>query len=276
MAHYKNLIMKQVAFQLLIMALIISINTSAQEKIELPFFDDFEETIGAEGIFTKWTSENLQGWQYWHIIPWNGNPGQCMRFEKTDLMQNDWLITKPINCEGSDQLKISFDTWFNNTGLKPKLFYTNSYNGNALQSNWTEISYLLGESENTWHSAANIIVDNSAESIYFAFQYEADANAGINFLLDNFCVRSYTPPVPFELVGNTDRFEFYTNIPGNSDYYLEINDVLENQFEKLSSLWDRPGRENVFNESRKIKVYLTNNNTSLNFMRQFCHNPAVL
>jgi hypothetical protein len=255
MVNFKKLIMKQITLQFLIMALIISINAGAQEIIELPFFDDFEETISNDAIFTKWTTENLEGWHYWHLIPGNGNPGQCTRFEMTDLTQNDWLITKPINCEGSNQLKINFDTWFNNTGPKPKLFFTNSYNGNALQSNWTELSYSLGESENIWHSVDHIIIDNSNESIYFAFQYEADANAGIYFLLDNFSVKSYTPPVPFELVGNTDHFEFYTNIPGNSDYYLEINDVLENQFEKLSSLWDRPGKENLFNESQKIKVY---------------------
>ena len=36
---------------------------------------------------------------------------------------------------------------------------------------------------------------------------------------------------------------------------MEIKDDLENQFEKLSSLWNRPGIEDVFNSNDIIKVY---------------------
>ena len=94
----------------------LSINLRAQESIALPFFDNFEEPISNDAKFTKWTTENLEGWHYWHIIP-----GQHMRFEKTDLNQNDWLITKPINCVGAENLKVNFSHLFHGPKVPPKL-----------------------------------------------------------------------------------------------------------------------------------------------------------
>ena len=39
------------------------------QVLELPFYDDFEETISNDATFTNWTTENLEGWHYWHIVP---------------------------------------------------------------------------------------------------------------------------------------------------------------------------------------------------------------
>ena len=36
------------------------------QTLELPFFEDFEDEDGSE--FYKWTTENLEGWHYWHIV----------------------------------------------------------------------------------------------------------------------------------------------------------------------------------------------------------------
>ncbi len=121
-------------FVTLIFVMVIFSKLSAKNPIgkanigsEILFFDDFEEAIGAEGVFTRWTSENMEGWHYWHIIPWNGNPGQCIRFETTGLNQNDWLITKPVQCAGTAQLKINFNTWFENVGEKPARYLIKIY-----------------------------------------------------------------------------------------------------------------------------------------------------
>ncbi len=67
----------------------------AESKSTTLFFDDFEETISNDATFANWTTENIEGWQHWHIFP-----GQHMRFENNDLDQNDWLITKKINHYG--------------------------------------------------------------------------------------------------------------------------------------------------------------------------------
>ena len=58
-----------------------------------------------------------------------------------------------------------------------------------------------------------------------------------------------------ELVGSSEHFEFYTNITEEQDYWMEIKDTLENEYLKLSSLWNRPGIADVFDENVKIKIY---------------------
>ncbi len=241
-----------------LLSLILTIFTvliiNAQE-LELPFFDDFEETISNDATFTNWTSENLEGWHYWHIIPWNGNPGQCMRIQNTDVAQNDWLISNKINAENIDNIMLSFDCFHTQQGVKPKLLYTTNYNGIADQCNWTEIQYTLGENENEWYYAGDIIIENPGNSIWFAFHYEADANKGIYFLLDNFKVKSYTP-LNYSFSDSTEYFKFQTTLENGEDYWNEIAENLDNWYVELCSYWDRPGITPIFNPDEKTKIYL--------------------
>jgi len=46
-------VMRNLTVPLLFLAQMISINVIAQENLKLPFFDDFEQTIGAEGVFDQ-------------------------------------------------------------------------------------------------------------------------------------------------------------------------------------------------------------------------------
>ena len=246
--------MKYLRLYLLLIVTLISIAIKAQEIFVLPFFDGFEETISNDATFTKWTTENLQGWHYWHLIPGGGVPGQCMRFENTELAQNDWLITRQITGENIENILIRFDVFHFGQGVKPKLLYTSQYNGDASASSWTEINYSLGENENEWYNTGDIIIENPGNTLFFAFHYEAARNEGIYILIDNFKVQSYVP-VKYELAGSSDHFEFYTNMTEASDYWLEIKDILEVQYEKLSALWNRPGIEDIFNDDDIIKVY---------------------
>ncbi len=220
------------------------------QVLELPFYDDFEETISNDATFTNWTTENLEGWHYWHIVP-----GQHMRFENNDLDQNDWLITKKINCAGAENLKVNFSYLYSANKVPPHLYYTNQYDGNSSQSTWTELSFSFNENKDQWYSSEDYIIENPGDTIYFAFHYQVAANAGALFLLDNFSVRSYSPPPPSVKVGSTEHFDFFTHMPDKMDFHSEIENDLETQYIKLSSLWDRPGKENVFSENEKIKVY---------------------
>lgn len=219
---------------------------------QLPFVDDFEEQISNDATFTKWTTENLEGWHYWHIIP-----GQHMRFENTDIAQNDWLITKQITGEKIENVSVSFNVLHSGNGVKPKLLYTNHYNGDAGQSSWTEIEYNLGDNENEWHNTGDIILENPGNTLYFAFHYEAEANQGIYLLLDNFRVHTYTPPPVFDLVGSSEHFEFYSNIAGETDYWEEIREGLESSFNKYVGIWNTEESADFINKTIKTKIYYT-------------------
>jgi hypothetical protein len=238
--------------------------TIAQEKIELPFFDNFEETISNDATFTNWTTENLEGWHYWHIIPWNGNPGHVCAFENTDINQNDWLITKPINCSGAENLKVNFSHLYHASNVPPKLYYTSQYNGHASQSTWKELAYSFGANENQWYQSDDFIIENPGDVIYFAFHYQAAANAGTYFLLDNFSVKSYKP-ITYTLSDSSQYFTFYTTLENGEDYWNEISEDVDNWYIELCSYWDRPGITPIFNSDKKTAIYLLNPN---NFAEQ--------
>ncbi len=240
-------------FLTVLMALCISLIINAQ-VLELPFFDDFEEQISNDGSFTNWTTENLEGWQYWHIVP-----GQHMRFENNDLDQNDWLITKKINCAGAENLKVNFSYLYNANKVPPHLYYTNQYNGNASQSTWTELSFSFEENKDQWYSSEEYIIENPGDAIYFAFHYQAAANEGAYFLLDNFSVRRYTPPVQFIKTDSTEHFEYYTNFTDSLEFSSGIRENIEKQFEKLASIWEKP-QSNIKIYEKKIKVYYSDIN----------------
>lgn len=129
-----------------------SVVMAAQGSAVPLFFDGFEETGGSDALFDHWTTENKQGWHYWHILPGGGNPGQCMRFEASNIDQDDWLITHSIDCSSvsSSKLTITFDGYYTGSGDK-----------------------------------------------FLAFHYQAAANQGLYFLLDNVCVKEYKPTTTY-------------------------------------------------------------------------------
>jgi len=103
-----------------------------QELLVLPFFDDFEQDISDDNLFEKWSTENLEGWHYWHIVRNAGIQGsQCMRFERTDILQDDWLITRPILSDDKEQLRITFNYLYHAGPKAPTLCLTANYTGEA-------------------------------------------------------------------------------------------------------------------------------------------------
>ena len=232
-----------------------NLNKVNTQNSQVLFSDDFEDE-DAENI-TKWTTENLEGWQYWHVIAWNGNPGHCMRFEICDTNQDDWLISLPVDCTNAENLAVSFNYLFNGDRNPPRLYYTNQYNGNASQSDWTEISYQLGENENEWYAVTDSIFNNTNSTIYFGFRYQSTPDNAIFFLLDNFKIKSFIPPAPYSLVDQSEHFEFYTNIPGTDNYADEIKDALEKSYQMFDGHYNVPGRGDYIDKQRKTKVYYT-------------------
>jgi hypothetical protein len=180
------------------------------EFTELPFYDDFEENISDDASFTKWTTQNMEGWHYWHMVDYQGiNSSQCMRFENTDIDQNDWLITKPINTSAINRLNISFDNYHVGAGVKPKLLYK-VLNTDGAVSDWIELEYSLSENENEWHNTGNLVIDDLGDAIYFAFQAEFTANEGIYFLLDNFEVKGTITGSEIKKIA-ANNFKVYPN-----------------------------------------------------------------
>ncbi len=229
--------------------ILLSMTFANSQNLELPFYDDFEESIQQDATFLNWTTENLKGWHYWHIVP-----GQHMRFENNDADQDDWLITKAINTGDADSLVIKFNYLYNFNGTKPRLFYTSEYTGNAQNNNWIEISYELGENTEQWYSSGELIIKAPESLVWLAFHSDQKANQGIYFLLDNFSVSKYDPVRTIK-AGETEHFEFYTDNEANTDFWFELKDALENSFQKYCGIWNIQGKEDYIDKDIKTKIY---------------------
>ncbi len=210
------------------------------ETVELPFFDDFEESISSNATFTKWTTQNLEGWQYWHMVTGQGvDYSQCMRFENNDTDQDDWLIAQALNCSDYWKLTVNFDVLYNGTGDKPRLFYKSMGGDNNTSSDWTELNYSLGSVENEWYSVEEITINNPGEIIYFAFHSEQAANQGIYFLLDNFRVEGILTGNKLKPTAQNDLKVYPNPVTQQS-----VISVQTNKFETINlTLFDINGRQ---------------------------------
>jgi hypothetical protein len=66
----------------------------------------------------------------------------------------------------------------------------------------------------------------------------------------------YTPDFTIIESGESDHFEFYTDNSENTNYWLEIKDHLEEQFNKYPNYWDIPGAPDYIAPDTKTKIYL--------------------
>lgn len=248
--------MKSIRILHLYAGLLVSLSMVAQNTGTQLFFDGFEETGGSDAVFDHWTTDNRKGWHYWHIIPGGGHPGQCMRFESSAVDQDDWLVSRSIDCSKVDQVTLDFDVCYKGSGAKPTLFYTSTYNGNVAQSTWTALPYDLGPNQNAWYSVVEQLIDSPGDSLFLAFQYQAAANQGLYFLLDNVSIREYTPPTTYSYNDSSQYVVFASNDENAEDYWLEIADKVDAWYLELCSYWDRPGTPFLFNPTQKIPLFL--------------------
>jgi len=186
-----------------------------------------------------------------------------MRFEASNIDQDDWLITHSIDCStvSSSKLTITFDGYYTGSGEKPILCYTSTYNGNAAQSNWTALSYSLGPNQNQWYSVAEQVIEHTGDSLFLAFHYQAAANQGLYFLLDNVCVKEYKPTTTYNYVDSSQYVVFASNEEKAADYWQEIAEKVDGWYLELCSYWDRPGTPPLFNPTQKILLYLVDEAT---------------
>ncbi|MCG6187532.1 T9SS type A sorting domain-containing protein [Maribellus maritimus] len=227
---------------------------------ELPFSDNFENDIDG------WTLQNTISNTQWY---WNNEEG----FEGTNSASftlnlikpydvNDaWFVTSEINTDASSHVKIKFKYMRWGDYLSPQLYYTYNFTGDVETTEWNEIQGIpWGTDVLDYYDIPALEIETPGNKFWFAFRYQTTEDKAAAFYVDNFSIGSYIPPAPFILVGEAEHFEFYTNISGEEDFYLTIQDNLEEQYDKLSSLWNRPGIEDIFKESDKIKVYYSAKN----------------
>lgn len=228
----------------------ISIFSSAQTTL---FYDDFSTN------YDNWTTYSITGDIQWHLSGDDGiDGGKCARIYAVGSTQNndDWLVSNPINTSEVPGVRITFQYWYYGDNLVPKFYYTNNINEDFEQTEWTEISPAKELTPGNWNEV-RIEIENPEDNFVFAFRYESSIGDWDKIMIDNFSVDSFEPVV-FEKVGETDHFEYYTNIENEENFADEIKDVLEEKYSEYCEFWNIPGLEDFMDENIKTKIYYTN------------------
>lgn len=220
--------------------------------IELPFFDDFSSD------YENWTTLSLNGDEQWHISGDDGIDGsKCARFYITSnppQANDDWLVSKTLNTAGSTNIAIEFKYWYHDDGIIPEFYYSTSFSGDVLTTNWTELDNSFWSSKWTWNTAS-FEIENSGETFVFAIRYQSTTEISNYILIDNFSVKTFEPLV-IEKVGESEHFEFYSSLENGEDYWNEISENVDNWYLELCSYWDRPGITPLFNSDEKTSIYM--------------------
>ena len=238
---------------IILLFILFGVDTVNAQTIELPFFDDFETDIAG------WTTHNTVSNAQWY---WNNEEGYngsnsasfTLNLMKPYDVNDAWFVTPKINTDTSSYVKINFKYMRWGDYLSPRLYYTDNFTGNIETTEWNEIQGITWESDLLiYYDMPSITIETPENQLWFAFRYQTTEDIAAAFYIDNFSVKSYKP-LTYETVGSSEHFEFCTNIPDSSDFYLNIQDALERQYANLTSLWDRPGVENLFPDTSKIKI----------------------
>ena len=235
--------------------ILLSITFAKAQDLELPFFDDFSND------YENWTTISVEGDLQWHLSYDDGIDGsKCARIYATNSSQenDDWLVTNPINTEGASNIRVTFYYWYYGDNLSLQFYYTNNIGENFEQTEWTEITPSNQLTPWNWNEAM-LEIETPEEQCEFAFRYESGVGDDDKIMIDNFNIISFEPVV-FENVGTTEHFEFYTNISEETDYWLEIKDGLENNFQKYCGIWNLEGKEDFIDKNYKTKIYYTEKN----------------
>lgn len=244
------------AFFALILTLSGTLILNAQ-GLNLPFLDNFENDIDG------WTTQNTISGAQWYWNNEEGYEGSNSVSFTLNLMKpyddNDaWLVTPNINTDTISHVKINFKYMRWGDYLSPRLYYTYNFTGDVTTTEWTEIEGLNWVDDRLqYYDIPRLEIETPEDNFWFAFRYQTTADTAAAFYIDNFKIESYTPPSPFVKVDSTEHFAFFTNINSEKDFHLNIKDELEKQFDKLSSLWNRPGIDDIFIDSDKVKVYFS-------------------
>ena len=232
---------------------LIFLNTNAQKLLVLPFFDDFSND------YENWTHYSIVGDDQWHLSGDDGIDGsKCARFYITTnppQANDDWLVSKVFDTESASNIAIEFKFWYHGNGMKPVFYYTTSFTGDVSTTDWTELDNSFWKNEWNWNSV-RIEIENPGDTFVFAIRYQSTTENSQYILIDNFSIESFEPLV-LDKVGESEHFEFYTNITGESDFWLDINNALEENYARFWESWMAPGWEPYLDEDTKIKICYT-------------------
>ncbi|MBT7529356.1 MAG: hypothetical protein HN660_07720, partial [Flavobacteriaceae bacterium] len=143
----------------------------------------------------NWTQFSVEGEQVWGITPY-GNPAPSARisgYAGGNVVNEDWLISNPIDLTGLSIVKLNFQTVVRYGGPALEVFMTTNYTGgDPSDSSWTQLDAVLDTDTGSWSSwtdSGDLDVSAAAgQNLYIAFKYTSTSSGSATYELDNVLV----------------------------------------------------------------------------------------
>ena len=143
----------------------------------------------------NWTQFSVEGEQVWDITPY-GNPAPSARisgYAGGNVVNEDWLISNPIDLTGLSTAKLNFQTVVRYGGPALEVYMTTNYTGgDPSDSSWTQLDAVLDTDTGSWSSWTDSgDLDVSAatgQNLYIAFKYTSTSSGSATYELDNVLV----------------------------------------------------------------------------------------
>jgi hypothetical protein len=143
----------------------------------------------------NWTQFSVEGEQVWGITPY-GNPAPSARisgYAGGNVVNEDWLISNPIDLTGLSTAKLNFQTVVRYGGPALEVYMTTNYNGgDPSDSSWTQLDAVLDTNAGSWSSwtdSGDVDVSAAAgQNLYIAFKYTSISSGSATYEVDNVLV----------------------------------------------------------------------------------------
>jgi hypothetical protein len=153
-------------------------------------YEDFDQSWG------NWTTVNVQGAQVWdrnNTFGINNTP--CAKISGYDggtfYVNDDWLISPPLNFDDYENVKIEFYNAANYPGPNLDLKVSTNYDGggNPGAATWTILPYTMSPGSFTWtHSGEVDLSGFSGTSVYIAFHFTSTTTQSKTWEIDEILI----------------------------------------------------------------------------------------
>ncbi len=181
-------------------------------------FEDFNWS------WMAWTPVSVVGAQEWSRDNSFGIGGsacaQMSGYSGGAQVNEDWLISPPMDMDAYTGEVLSFYTAKNYSGPDLEVKYSTNYDGggNPGTATWTTITATLSPGSWAWTSSGNIDLSGvNGDAVYLAFVYTSDASSAATWEVDNVLVTG-TGPAPADIVIN----EIMYNSIGTDEEWIEL------------------------------------------------------
>ena len=181
-------------------------------------FEDFNWS------WMAWTPVSVTGAQEWsrnNSFGIGGSPcAQMNGYSGSAQLNEDWLISPPMNLDAYTGEVLSFYTAMNYTGPVLEVKYSTDYDGGGDPgtATWTTITATLSPGSWAWTFSGNIDLSGiSGTAVYLAFIYTSNTTNASTWEVDNVLVTG-SGPAPADIVIN----EIMYNSIGADEEWIEL------------------------------------------------------